>query len=511
MRKKAHAHKSAGVVKPASRRYSNLAVRFLHQLQENRWAPPGQRIGVAVSGGADSVALFFLLLELQEKLGTVLSVAHFNHKLRGRASDADEKFVANLAARHSLPFFVGREDISSQSKREHANLEGAARLARYAFFDRLVAEGQLDKIAVAHTADDQAETVLAHILRGTGLAGLGGIHPELRCVFRPLLKFRRHELRTYLHVCRQPWREDVTNRDTKRTRARIRLKLVPFLERQFQPAVVEHLCQLADLAREDEAWLEGSAERRLLRNAQEDKGVWRVFLRDLLVPQPGSNSSKGQNETCTRIPPQAMSKRLIRLLVKRTKAHSGQLSTTHVDAVLRLAQNPHAGKSLHLPGGVEVRRQRDALSFRPQSNLSSPKSTPTPKLSSFPIDLNFRPAEVPLQEQSCCLRLTVIDWPPQGRENSVTGAVLDREKMRFPLVMRNWRPGDSMQPLGHQKRHRLSRLLNELGVSRWDKVSWPVLDCGGKIVWTRGLPVSVDFAAGSATRQVVVITEVPIS
>ena len=151
--------------------------------------PPGQRVGVAVSGGADSLALLLLLFELKEKLGIVVSIVHFNHKLRGRASDADEKFVAKLAERLGLPFFVDREDISGKSKRERANLEDAARRARYAFFERLVAEGQLDKIAVAHTADDQAETVLAHILRGTGLAGLGGIHPEFGCVFRPLLQF----------------------------------------------------------------------------------------------------------------------------------------------------------------------------------------------------------------------------------------------------------------------------------------------------------------------------------
>src|SRR5208282_5231773 len=139
---------------------------------------PGQRIGVAVSGGADSVALLHLLLELRDKLGLVLSVVHLNHKLRGRASDADEKFVAKLAAKHGLPFFVAREDVSAKAKRERVNLEDAARRARYAFFDGLVSEGQLERIAVAHTADDQAETVIAHILRGTGLAGLAGIHPE---------------------------------------------------------------------------------------------------------------------------------------------------------------------------------------------------------------------------------------------------------------------------------------------------------------------------------------------
>ncbi len=511
MPKKIPSRKSAKPKAPAGRAFSHLALRLLHHLQENHWATPGQRLGVALSGGADSVTLLLLLLELREKLGIVLSVVHFNHKLRGRASDADEKFVADLAARHSLPFFIGREDISSRSRRERANLEDAARRARYAFFERLVAEGQLDKLAVAHTAEDQAETVVGHILRGTGLAGLGGIHPEFGCVFRPLLKLRRLDLRAYLKSRRQAWREDATNRDTKRTRARIRLRLMPLLEEQFQPAVVEHLCQLADFAREDEAWLESSAELRVFLNAKEDRGEWRISLRDLIVPHLQPDQSNGLGELWSRNAPQAMSKRIISLLVKKVKPHSGQLSSVHVDAVLRLALQLDSGKCLHLPGGVEVRRQRDSLTFRPRAEKDASRSASAPKAFSHNVHLSARQAEVALLEQSCCLRFTVIDWPPQGRETSVTGAVLDRERVGVPLVVRNWRPGDSMQPLSHQKRHRLSRLLNELGISRWDKVSWPVLVSGGKIAWTRGLPVSAEFAAGSATRQGVVITEVPIS
>lgn len=488
--------------------YTDLAMRLFRHLRGNGWAPPGQRLGVAVSGGADSVTLLLLLLELRKKLGVVLSVVHFNHKLRGRASEADEKFVCNLAAHHAMPFLVAQDDVSSKSRREHANLEDAARRARYAFFERLVGEGQLDKIAVAHTADDQAETVLAHMLRGTGLAGLSGIHPEFGCVFRPLLKFRRDELRRYLRTRRQVWREDATNRDTKRMRARIRQKLMPLLEKQFQPSVVEHLCQLADLAREDEAWLESSAELRLFLNAKEEQGEWRIGLRDLMAPDP---QSEDIDKLWSRHAPQAMSKRIIRLLVKKVKPQSGQLSSVHVDAVLQLAQQPDSGKSLQLPGGVEVRRLRDALVFRPLEQKSSTKSTGPLKPFSHKVDLGTRQAEVALLEQSCCLRFTVIDWPPQGRETNGTGTVLDRGRLRLPLVVRNWRPGDSMQPIGHQKRHRLSRLLNELGVSRWEKVCWPVLDSGGTVVWVRGLPVAAEFAAGRFTREGVVITEVPIS
>ena len=138
----------------------------------------GQRIGVAVSGGADSVALLRLFVELREALGVVVCVAHFNHKLRGKASDADEKFVARLAAQHELEFLVASENVAAKAKRERANLEDAARRARYAFFEQLVKEGRVWRVAVAQTADDQAETVLAHIMRGTGLAGLAGIHPQ---------------------------------------------------------------------------------------------------------------------------------------------------------------------------------------------------------------------------------------------------------------------------------------------------------------------------------------------
>ncbi|HYA78705.1 MAG TPA: tRNA lysidine(34) synthetase TilS [Candidatus Bathyarchaeia archaeon] len=510
MTKEFRSRKTAGH-KTSAGSHTELAVRLLYHLQSNSWAKAGQRIGVAVSGGADSVSLLSLLVELREKLGIVLSVVHFNHKLRGRSSEADEKFVARLAERHSLPCFVSHEDISSKSRREGTNLEDAARRARYAFFECLAREGKIDKVAVAHTADDQAETVLSHILRGTGLAGLGGIHPEVGCVFRPLLKFHRAELRAYLRARRQAWREDSTNRDTKRMRARIRLKLMPLLEKKFQPAVAEHLCQLADLAREDEAWLESSAELRVFLNAKEEKGEWRISLGDLLAPHAKTQSLKDPNELWSRRAPQAMSKRIIRLLVKKVKPHSGQLSSLHVDAVLQLAEKPDSGKSLHLPGGVEVRRERDSLRFRAMGGKGVAKSPQIAKAFSYRVELSAHELEVPLPEHSCRLRFTVIDWPPQGRETKVIGAALDRERISVPLVVRSWRPGDSMQPLGHQKRHRLSRLLNELGVSRWDKASWPVLEAGGRVAWARGLPVSAEFAAGSTAREGVVITEIPLS
>ena len=495
----------------AGERLTSLEVRVLQQFKTRKWVTPGQRVGVAVSGGADSVALLRLLLRLRQRLGMIVSVVHFNHQLRGRASDVDEKFVAKLAAQHDVPFFVERQNISEKSKREGSNLEDAGRRARYGFFERVVAEGKVDKVAVAHTADDQAETVVAHILRGTGLTGLGGIHPEVGCVFRPLLGIRRKELRDYLRAGRQSWREDATNRDTKRMRARIRLKLMPLLEKEFQPAVVEHLCQLAELAREDEAWLESSAELRVFLNAREKDGEWSIALKDLVTAQWEWERSQEMERMWRRRAPEAMSKRMIRLLVKRVKPQSGQLSSVHVDAVMRLARQADSGKYLQLPGGVEVRHSRQWLVFRAVESSGRTQDKVEAKRFEYPVALRDGVADVPLLEQSLCLRFTVIDWPAEGRETRKTGAVLDRERISLPLVVRNWRPGDSMQPVGHQKQHRLSRLLNELGVSRWEKSGWPVLECGKRIAWTRGLPAAVEFAADSSTRKGIVITEVRVS
>ena len=190
---------------------------------------PGDRVGVAVSGGADSVALLHLLLELREKLGVVLSVVHFNHKLRGKTSDADEKFVAKLATKHGLEFHSASVYVAKKAESERANLEDAARRARYDYFRSLTESGTCTRVAVAHTADDQAETVLAHIFRGTGLTGLGGIHPSNGPVIRPLLSVRRDELRRYLRAQKHMWREDATNQDRSYARNQLRHEVLPQL------------------------------------------------------------------------------------------------------------------------------------------------------------------------------------------------------------------------------------------------------------------------------------------
>jgi tRNA(Ile)-lysidine synthase len=509
----------------------NLVAATLTSLRRSATLPAGSRLGVAVSGGPDSVALLLLLLETCNDLGIVLSVVHLNHKLRGRASDADEKFVAQLAAKHGLDFHVERVDIAAQAKREKANLEDAARRARYDFFSRLIAENKVDRVATAHTADDQAETVLAHILRGTGLAGLAGIHPATESVIRPLLHVRRADLHTYLRSKKQTWREDATNRDTTRTRARIRKKLLPLLEKQFQPEVVRHLVSLAEFAREDEAFLDLLARQRCHALVAKTAGdTTRIAIDDLLSPldnkilnvENAKPTEKTAEKSAGAQGTAALTKRMLRRLIEDRKSEGGpradqdtaQITAQQIAAVLDKAEYGENGKVLQLPGHIRVRRERcDLVFFREMQHVATKKRGARKGAQEISEDyehqIDFQNASVALAlpQVGCVFRFRVIDWPANTGHTRQSGAVLDRDRLRFPLILRNWRPGDRFQPLGHQHAHKLKRLFNEKRISRWKRQGWPVLTSGGTLVWARGFPVAASFAATSETREAVSIAE----
>ena len=520
---------------------SSLPVRLLTPLKKRGMLRAGERVGVGVSGGADSVALLMLLLELREKLGIVLSVAHLNHKLRAKASDADERFVAKLAAKHGLTFHGESVDVAARAKRDKANLEDTGRRTRHEFFARLVAEGKVDRVAVAHTADDQAETVLAHIMRGTGLAGLGGIHPETECVVRPLLGVRRAELRAYLRARKQKWREDVTNLDTTRMRAGIRKKLLPLLEKEFQSGVVEHLASLAEFAREDEEFLELLARERCEALARKTGDETRIGVAGLVRPlgkgdfdTAGTESTEKKEKKKDRAERTreeanneqrkekyaALTKRMLRRLIEERKRGTGQITAQHIAAVMDLARHGESGKLVQLPGGVDVRREREELVFctnssrfgrrnggkRGAGKVGGTEKSPG-KEYEHKIDFRNREAVLRVPEAGCVIRLTVIDWPTNRGETRDSGAVLDRDRVRLPLVLRNWRFGDRLQPAGHQKAHKLKRLLNEKRVSRWERDGWPVLTSGGVLIWARGFPVAAGFAAKEGTRTGILIAE----
>ncbi len=292
-------------------------------------------------------------------------------------------------------------------------------------------------------------------------------------------------------------------------RARIRKKLLPLLEEQFQPAVVERLASLSELAREDEADLQGQAELRVLALAKEAKGGLRIPARDIAEPRstPRNLVKENSEDYGIAISSAGVRKRMVRHIIANIKPRAGQLGANHVETVLELARGGQSGSSLSLPGGVEVRRERDELFFLAVDKAEKVSSHAAPREYEYKIDLARGEAEVSVTELGCVFRLKVIDWPLKRGETSRDGAVLDRDRLLFPMVLRNWRPGDRLRPQGHRSAQKLKRLLNEKRVSRWERDGWPVLTSGGVLAWARGFPVAAEFAANERTRAGIVVAE----
>jgi tRNA(Ile)-lysidine synthase len=490
-----------------------LEQNVLEAVRRSRMLSPGDRVGVAVSGGADSVALLRILENLSSDLGITLLVAHFDHQLRGAESEADAEFVADLARNNGLEFVIAREDVAQAAQEHGWNLEDAARRLRYGFFQRLIEEGRATRVAIAHTADDQAETVLAHMFRGTGLTGLAGIYPCLGPIVRPLLEARREDLRELLRACGQLWREDATNSDVRRLRARIREQLLPLLERDFSPAIVGHLSELARFAREEETFWVALVENCFLARCKKFNGAVSIGIHDLLEPQgplmPLNRSPMTQPESA---PSRPLTSRLVRRLYQELRGDFRDLASAHVEQVIRLATESSSGKRVELPGRIMAERTFDEIIFSRQKTASRharvKETIPQSNAYEYVVSIPDRGATtVSIPELGTSFRLKVIDWPSAERDTKRDGKVLDAALLRKPLILRNWRPGDAYRPHGRRQARKLKQMFLAGRVPGWERAGWPVLVSDGKVIWARGMPAAEDFCAREGTQWGVVIEE----
>jgi len=332
----------------------------------------GERVCVAVSGGADSVALILGLVEAntasaqnKEPLGVVLSAAHVHHGLRGADADGDEEFVVATCKRLGVPLKVFRVDTAARQAAEREGLEEAARALRYEALRGLMASGAADLVATAHTLDDQAETVMMKMLRGAWTEGLGGISPVLEIVgggrvVRPLLGVRRAEVEAFLRERGQGWREDATNADVSLTRNKVRHVLMPML-REFNLGVDALLARTAEVAREEEAYWQAEVARVLPQ----------VLLPGKPVRGGGRAVSTAVGEVGyamelerLRAQPAALRRRLVRAAARKVSGESYVLSGEETVKVLALAGlcggnglvTGRIGSRLELHGGLRVER-----------------------------------------------------------------------------------------------------------------------------------------------------------
>jgi tRNA(Ile)-lysidine synthase len=450
----------------------------------------GDRVAIACSGGADSVALFRILLDLQRELGIVLFLAHFNHQIRGAEAEADQAFVRALAAEHQVEFYLGSGNVPAHTAAHKLSIETAARELRHQWFAGLIQQKKADKIATAHTQDDQAETVLMRVLRGTGARGLAGIAPEQQTkrLVRPLLTTSRKEIESYLKEIGQPWREDATNQDLAHTRNRVRHTLLPLLESDFNPAIRQTLADQAELARAEEEYWSSELSQLLPRLILQGK------------PSRSGRSSSGGAEGVLALDIVALrglSLALQRRVVHATAERLGvSLEFKHIQALMALVEGDKPSKNLGLPDDLAVNRTVRELQFSRKAAES---------LENYCYSLPI-PGEIAVPELGSIIRAKLISAGKQKVSRytgaSLLGASLLNPSLLGPeLKIRNWRAGDRFFPAHSQSPKKVKELLQpgRLGeaFSLAQRKTWPVIESAGQIVWMRGFPVSRDFASSS--------------
>jgi tRNA(Ile)-lysidine synthase len=448
-----------------------------------RMVAPGDSVGVAVSGGADSVCLLYVLRELAPRWNLRLSVLHLNHRLRGEDSRRDAEFVADLAAQLGFRAEVREADVAAVP----GNLEQAAREARLAFFREAIAGGTIAKVAVGHTRSDQAETVLFRFLRGAGSAGLAGIRPVTsEGIVRPLLGVTRAEVEEFLRARGLPWREDATNRSLEFARNRIRHELLPELARNWNPAIAETLANLADWACAEEEYWERELDRLSAGRLSERQGA--VFLR--------ADDLRGL--------PLAAARRLLRRAMERVKGDLRGIDFQHISTVLELASSIEGHGRVQAPG-LDIFRSFEWLRIaRPVTDsLASRDYAVTAELPGV--------ARVPARGIAVSLELienSESSAPPDSVYNNSGTSWLDGGKVTGPLELRNWRPGDQYWPLGSAGREKIKTFFQEARIPLWERRHWPVLTAGGSIVWARKFGPDARVAAGPGCRALILVREV---
>jgi len=432
----------------------------------------GETVLVAVSGGADSVALLHLLLGLAVEWRLRLHVLHVDHQLRPDAArDAD--FVRALGARVGVPV-----DVAAVTVDPRDSLEAGARAARYAALETYAARVGAHRVALGHTADDQAETVLMRLVQGAGVRGLAGIPPVRGRIIRPLIELRRAALETELRRAALQWVEDPTNRDPKFLRNRIRHELLPLLADTFNPEIAGELVRVASLARDTITTLDRLACAELDRLGTPSDGAVTLPL-DPLRALPRQLAAEVLRQAAARLASRAPLrawahrglKRVLALPPPRRPFRLGRVTVEVSGALARLALAP-------LP----------ALAERP---LSVPGRTELPEIG-----------------QALEARLVGADAYAIPREPS--RVAFDADELARPLVVRARRPGERFVPFGGGQR-RLKTLLIDAKVPRWDRCRVAVVEAGGEIVWVGNLRRGAVARVTARTRRVLELTLVPLA
>ncbi|MGE5591665.1 MAG: tRNA lysidine(34) synthetase TilS [Bacillota bacterium] len=472
-------------------------------------AKPGDRVVVACSGGPDSTALLHLLWLLRSELNVELHVAHLDHRLRGRASRADARAVADFAVSLGLPVTLGSADVAGLARRQGWSTELAARHARYAFLERVAREVEARSVALGHHQNDQAETVLMRVLRGTGVDGLGGMAPVRPLAgvpgglaIRPLLFSTRDQIEAYCRDNALPTRHDATNDNPDYFRNRLRLDILPGL-RRLNPGLDRALTDLADEARADSEWLEEQAASLLqamsVTGGHVDSGGQPVLELDLdpLRRAPLSLQRRALRQALNRL--------------SRSAMRAAGASYQNVESLRLLALEGEPSGHLDLAFGVTADRRYDRLLLtRPLPNDTHGGGGRRAPIVQAPVSLAV-PGSTDLPRLGWRILAEVLPGAPPPQEMVPGDGYLDFDRLPRPLWVRNRRRGDLFRPLGSAESRRLKDFLMDERVPAPDRDRVPLVVAGDELAWVGGIRPADPFRVGESTRSTLHLRLEPLS
>lgn len=433
----------------------------------------------AVSGGPDSAFLLWSLHILAPSLGIRLSAAHLNHGLRGEEADRDADFVRRLAGQWRVPLVLGRADVNRRARRNGVSVEMASREARYAFLEQAARRAGADAVATAHTADDQAETVLLKLSRGAGMRGLAGIPERLQrgdlVIVRPLLNVRRAAIERALRRAGLDWREDASNRNPAFLRNRVRHEILPLLRARLNPRMEEVLCRTADIVRAEDAWMDERA-RSMATSCRAADG-------------------RGLNVRRLREAPLGLRRRVVRTWLVNRGVPEAVVDFRLLERVETLLSSLRGTARIPLAGGRSV--------LRTYATLQVEHGEPAPQ-TVFRASVR-RPGEtcipaaglrVTVRREAGIRKARVLHPGTLPASVSVSPSAVGRRR----LVVRSWRAGDRMRPLGLRGSQKIQDILVNAKVCAPQRSRIPVLECGGDIVWVAGFRVAEGWQVRSGEQ-----------
>lgn len=451
----------------------SLQRRFGKHIETSGLVQRGSRGVVAVSGGIDSVVLLHLFGVVKDSLNLGLGVAHFNHRLRAKESDGDEEFVRVLAREAGLPFY--RSSLPPRSSTSHENLEAYARRLRYRFLEEVRKDGDYDWIATGHHADDQAETVLMRVMEGSGIRGLTGIQPRRCQIIRPMLPFTRDQLREYAQARNLTYREDSSNLDRKLERNYVRHELIPRI-RRLNPNFAFSISRLSQNIQELDDMIQ-----RLVRER-----------RGSIVMESDSGHTILHAKRLSK-EPMIIQKRLIFDLVSLNGSGLPWRHPDWSDLGLFLRQSS-TGQICDLPDGWRMLRDRDRFVLERPSEE---------KLTRKGEEIQFRAENhVFFSLGHHYFAMDILPHPVEFEKDSGTEYADYGRLSEQEMVLRPWRPGDRMKPLGLKGHRKVSDILVDEKISRFEKERQFVLMSGREIVWLCGIRLDDRFKVQNETQPV---------